>query len=123
MIKNKHSLSHVVNVSVTAVKPPANETMSREARLVQDSGLESQIHIEPDEEKIYPEFLSGDEFYTVKIWTGAGKADIDPDDSDNDRVIEETLSPEASEYSEARGAYLNIKIEYKTIVASRSYLY
>lgn len=47
VVENQHSVLHVVNVSETAVGPPAGETKSSEARLIQDSDLESQIHIEP----------------------------------------------------------------------------
>ena len=59
----------------------------------------------------------------MKIWTDAGKASSDPADSENNRVLEETLSPETSEYSEAWGVNRNIAIEYETITASRSSLH
>ena len=46
-VEHQPSVLHVVNVSETAVDPPASETKSSDARLIQDSDLESQIRIEP----------------------------------------------------------------------------
>ncbi len=55
----------------------------------------------------------------MEIRTDAEKAGSDPADSENNRELEETLSPEASEYSEAWGVNRNIVIEYETVTASR----
>lgn len=73
VVKNKHSLPHVVSVSVTAAEPVANENMSREALQIRESGLKTQIPVEPDETKTYMDFLSGSEMYTVKMWQVLGK--------------------------------------------------
>ncbi len=46
-VEHQHSVLHVVNVSETAFDSSPSETKSSEARLTQNSDLESQIHIEP----------------------------------------------------------------------------
>ncbi len=117
VVKNNDTLPHLVSLAVTDVTPPENKELGVEASKIYDSGRNSRIHIEPDEEKMYSEFLSGDAYYTVKLWLDASKAAIDPD-SDTDSIIEAVLSPNAAEEPDVRGSYLEIEIAYEKIGAS-----
>lgn len=55
---------------------------------------------------------------------GTWKAGIPPDASNDDNVVETKFSPEASEYTDARGSYLNTRvISDGTLVVTRSYIH
>jgi hypothetical protein len=115
VVKNQHSLPHVVNVSVTGPnsipKSIDSENITGEALQVIETGLKSQIPIDANDTKVHPDFLSGSVVYTVKIWLGTTGAKTPPDANDDDNVIEVKFSPNALGTPDARGSFLTVQIE------------
>lgn len=101
VVKNQHSLAHVVSVSVTDPESVVTENVRRDVIMVLDTGLEGQIPVDAGETKRYPDFLSGAVMYTVKMWLGATGAEIPPDADEHDNVVEAKFSPAASATSDA----------------------
>jgi hypothetical protein len=106
VVSNRHSLAHVVGVSVSVPESVESDTVNRDVLLIMENGLEGQIPVDAGETKVYPDFLSGSVMYTVKMWLDS--SDRAPADDDERQTAE--FSPAAIATSDNRGAFLTIEI-------------
>lgn len=111
VVTNRHSLAHVVGVSITAPESVADENASGEALQVIEIGLDGQTPVKTDETRVYSGFLPGSVLYTVKMWLGTSDSDVTLDANDSDNAVAAEFSPEASEIPNARGSYLTGRVE------------
>jgi hypothetical protein len=107
VVSNKHSLSHVVKISVDVPKPVKTKNVSRETLQVIKNGLEGQITIDAGKTKVYPDFLSGSIMYTVNMWIDSTEVGTNSDD----KVKTAKFSPAAIATPDARGSFLTIQIK------------
>lgn len=111
VVINKHSLAHVVGISVNGPEPTENQNVSGEALRIIETGLEGQIPVDAGETKVYPDFLSGSIMYAVKMWLGTAEAETPPNASHDDNVGEAKFSPDATGTRDARGSYLTVRVK------------
>lgn len=110
VVRNQHSLAHVVNlsVSVTETGSVENKNVSGDALFIIENGLEGQIPVDAGETKVYPDFLSGSVMYTVEMWIGSSEVRTTGDANDEIKTAE--FSPAAKATPDARGSFLTARI-------------
>lgn len=113
VVRNMHSLPHVVYVSVTgpeSLESVESKNITREIRsIIAGGGLEAQIPIGAGETKVYSDFLSGSIPYRITAWLGDPEEDETPLDSDDGAVIRE-FSPAAVSTPDAHGSFAVIQV-------------